>query len=117
MYWTAARTVGSAMPAGYLGFLYVSNACYMLVASIAFGMSWAVISDREHYGMLKYLRVSPARLETYLVGRGLAKGVEGMSGAALTLLLGWLILPELRAALRRGRRHNASFVQGNNCYR
>lgn len=99
MYWAASRTVGAAMPTGYLGFLYVSNACYMLLGAVAFGMSWAVISDREHYGMLKHVRVSPARLDSYLVGRGLAKGIEGISGATLTLMLGWLILPELRAAL------------------
>lgn len=99
MYWAASRAVGAAIASGYLGFLYVSNASYMLVGAVAFGMSWAVVSDREHYGMLKYICLSPARLECYLIGRGLAKGAEGAVGAFLTLLLGWLLLPELRATL------------------
>ncbi len=83
----AARGVTGEM----FHYVYVSNACYLLVGAIMFGMSWAVISDREHYGMLKYLYLSPMRLRSYLVGRGLAGGVKAGLGAILALLLGRLL--------------------------
>jgi ABC-2 type transport system permease protein len=98
MFWTARKATGGAVPMAYLPFLYVGNACYLLIGAVTFGMTWAVISDREHYGMLKYVRLGPIRLEYYLIGRGLAKGAEGAVGAVLTLGFGWLFLPEIRAA-------------------
>lgn len=100
MYWAAQQATGGTVPAGLLPFMYVGNACFMLVGTVTFGMSWAVIADREHYGMLGYIRISPARLETYLIGRGLAKGAEGAVGAILTVVIGWLLLPEMRAGVR-----------------
>jgi ABC-2 type transport system permease protein len=96
MFWTARKATGGAVPMGYLPFLYVGNACYLLIGAVTFGMTWAVISDREHYGMLKYVRLGPIRLEYYLIGRGFAKGAEGAVGAVLTLGFGWLFLPEIR---------------------
>lgn len=90
---------GSAVAPEFLPFLYVGNACYLLVGAIMFGMSWAVISDRENYGMLKYVYISPARLGSYLVGRGLARGIQAALGAVLTLGLGVLLFRELRSAL------------------
>jgi ABC-2 type transport system permease protein len=98
MFWTARKATDGAVPMGFLPFLYVGNACYMLVGAVTFGMTWAVISDREHYGMLKYVRLGPIRLEYYIIGRGLAKGAEGGIGAILTLVFGWLLLPEIRDA-------------------
>jgi len=98
MFWTARTASGDAVPLGFLPFLYIGNACYLLVGAVTFGMTWAVISDREHYGMLKYVRLGPIRLEHYIIGRGFAKGAEGAVGAILTLACGWLFLPEIRAA-------------------
>ncbi len=100
MYW-AVTGAGGGSP-GYLPFLYVSNACYLLVGAVAFRMTWAVISDREHYGMLKYVVITPARLSTYLMGRGLAGSVEAVAGALITLAVGMLLFPELRVALGQG---------------
>jgi ABC-2 type transport system permease protein len=100
MYW-AAQAVTTEVPSGFLPYLYVGNACYLLVGAMMFGMSWAVISDREHYGMLKYVYISPLALRSYLVGRGLGRAFEAMLGAGLTLGIGLLLLPELAAALGR----------------
>jgi ABC-2 type transport system permease protein len=101
MYWAAQNATRGAVPTAFLPFLYVGNACYMLVGAVTFGVTWAVISDREHYGMLKYIRLTPIRLEGYLIGRGLAKGAEGVTGAVLTLILGYLLFSEVRAAIGR----------------
>jgi ABC-2 type transport system permease protein len=100
MYWAAQQATG-AVPGGFLPFLYVGNACYLLVGAMMFGMSWAVIADREHYGMLKYVYISPVPLRSFLVGRGVGRAFEAMLGAGLTLGFGMLLLPELGAALGR----------------
>jgi ABC-2 type transport system permease protein len=99
MYWAAAAV--RQVPPEYFSFLYVSNAFYLLVGAISFGMSWAVISDREHYGMLKYMVLSPVRLQTYLVGRGLAGSVQALLGTLITLAVGLAFFPEMREALGR----------------
>jgi ABC-2 type transport system permease protein len=62
-------------------------------------MSWAIIGDRERYGMLKYIAQSPAPLWSYLVGRGLAGSIEALLGALIALGIGWLLFPELRQTL------------------
>jgi ABC-2 type transport system permease protein len=97
MYWAASRV--ATVPEGFLSFLYVSNACYLLVGAVSFRMTWSVITDREHYGMLKYVYVSPGALGSYLVGRGLAGALEAVLGVLVTLAIGLLLFPELRAAL------------------
>jgi hypothetical protein len=42
-----------------LPFLFISSTCFMVVGGVAAGMSHAVISDRENYGMLKFIRICP----------------------------------------------------------
>jgi ABC-2 type transport system permease protein len=84
-----------------LAFAYLGNAIYMLVGAVSAGMSGAVVSDREHYGMLKYIRITPISLQVYLVGRGLAGGLEGLVAALLTIGAG-LLLP---VGLWDGLRH------------
>jgi ABC-2 type transport system permease protein len=96
MYLAAGKT--ELLPFSYLG-----NAVYMLVGSVGFGMSAAVVADRENYGMLKYIRVSPIGLQSYLIGRGLAQGAEGTLGAVLTIAAGLLMPLGLRQAIDWGR--------------
>jgi ABC-2 type transport system permease protein len=100
IFWAAQQAAAPA-PADYLPFLYVGSACFMLVAAITAGISSAVVSDREQYGMLKYVRISPACLRSYLIGRGLSKAVQAGVGVVLALGLGIVLLPELRVALFR----------------
>jgi ABC-2 type transport system permease protein len=90
----AVRSATNAVPAAYLPYMYVSNACYGLVGAVTFGMSYTVITDREHYRMLKYIYISPARLQSYFVGRGLAKAVQAVVGGLLNLGLGVAFFPQ-----------------------
>jgi ABC-2 type transport system permease protein len=99
LYWAAELGTGRQAPAGYLAFLYVGSACFMLVGGVMFGISAAVIADREQYGMLKYVRISPAGLPHFLIGRGLARAVQASVGVVLALLIGMVLLPEVRASL------------------
>ena len=103
MYKAARWATQDAVSESYLPFLYVGNACYMLVGAVSFGLTWVVISDREHYGMLKFIYMSPARFQTYLVGRGVARALESFLGACLTIAIGLVVFPELASALTRPR--------------
>ena len=95
----AVRSSGGAVAQDFLPFLYISSACFMLVAGVTAGMSHAVVTDRESYGMLKFIRISPVSLRTYLVGRGLSRAAQAAIGALLTIAVGLVLFPELRAAL------------------
>jgi ABC-2 type transport system permease protein len=99
MYLAVRSATREAVQPDFLPFLYVSSSCFLLVGGITSGMSHAVVTDRESYGMLKFIRVSPARLGTYLIGRGLSRAAQAGVGALLTIGLGWAVFPELRAAL------------------
>ena len=92
MYQAARTAAPEQVPSGLLPFAFFGNALYMLIGAVGFGMSAAVISDREHYGMLKYMRISPLNLRHYLLGRGIASGAQGVLGALCTLAAG-LLLP------------------------
>lgn len=100
----AADFAVSAMPGGaslrteYLPYIYISNACYGLVGCVMFGMSYVVISDRESYRMLKYIYISPAQFQAYFVGRGLARGLEGLVGGTVIIATG-LLIPKVRDAV------------------
>lgn len=86
------------VPAQFLPYIYISNACYGLVGTVMFGMSYVVISDRESYRMLKYIYISPGHFQAYFVGRGLARGLEGLVGGAVIIAAG-LLVPKIREAV------------------
>jgi ABC-2 type transport system permease protein len=99
MFW-AVRAVGhDSVTPGFLPFLYVSSSAFMVVGGVAFGISNAVVTDRDSYGMLKFIRMSPAGFRSYLVGRGLSRTLQASVGAFLTVGIGLVLFPELREAL------------------
>jgi ABC-2 type transport system permease protein len=83
----------------FLPFMYVSNACYGLVGTVMFGLSYAVVRDREHYRMLKYVYISPAHFQTYFVGRGASRALEGVIGGVLNITVGLILFHQVRAAV------------------
>lgn len=101
MYYAARTATQGAVPVEFLPYMYVSNACYMLVGAVMFGMSYAVISDREHYRMLKYIYISPGHLQTYFVGRAVSGAAQALLGGLLNLSIGMAAFPEVRNALLR----------------
>ena len=102
MYWAATAARGGLAEPGYLAFLYVSSACFMVIGGVTFGMSTSVVTDRDSFGMLKYIRISPAHFQGYLLGRGAAKAAQAVLGATATVGVGLLLFPDLRAALLGG---------------
>jgi len=82
---------GSLSREGF-AFVFLGNAFFTLVGAVPFGMTWAVISDREHYGMLKYMYLAPICLSSYVLGRGLANALKTLAGLVLLLAGGvWLL--------------------------
>src|SRR5438132_6426737 len=79
----------------FLPYMYVSNACYGLVGTVMFGLSYAVVRDREHYRMLKYIYISPAHFQTYFLGRGGARATEGALGGALNITVGLILFAQV----------------------
>ena len=73
-------------------YLYVGNAFYIYVGSVLVGVSWAIIDDREHYGTLKYIYVSPIKPYFYLLGRGIARFLTGSLSVLITLAFGQFFL-------------------------
>jgi ABC-2 type transport system permease protein len=101
MFYAARHATGGRVPAEFLPYLYISNACYGLVGTVMFGLSYAVVRDREHYRMLKYVYISPAHFQTYFLGRGLSRALEGTIGGVLNVAVGLFLFGEMRAALGR----------------
>ncbi|MFO0799859.1 MAG: ABC transporter permease [Gemmataceae bacterium] len=99
MFYAARYATGGKVPAEFLPYLYVSNACFGLVGTVTFGLSYAVVTDRERYRMLKYVFLSPAHFQTYFAGRGLARVAEGTVGAVLNIAVGLLLFSDMRSAL------------------
>jgi ABC-2 type transport system permease protein len=101
-----AGVIGTGRAAGiapeFLPYMYVSNACYGLVGSVMFGLSYAVVRDREHYRMLKYIYISPAHFQTYFLGRGAARAAEGIIGAVLNIAVGLTLFAQVRAVVDAG---------------
>ena len=86
MYLVIAR---SETQAPLFAYIYIGNAFYIFVTGVMVGVSWAVIDDREHYGTLKYIYLSPIPYISYLFGRGVARLVtalfDGQSGSTFTV--------------------------------
>src|SRR3954462_12302797 len=97
MFYAARYATGGRVPPEFLPYLYISNACFGLVGTVMFGLSYGVVRDREHYRMLKYVYISPAHFQTYFVGRGLARATEGSVGAVLNIAVGLLLFADLRS--------------------
>lgn len=99
MYWAVQQATSGGAPPSYLPFLYVSTSCFLVMGGLAFGMTNAVVSDRDSYGMLKYIRISPVGFRSFLLGRGLSRAAQASIGAVLSVGMGLVLFPELRRAL------------------
>jgi len=72
--------------------IFVGNAFYIYVAMVLMGVSQAVIEDREHYGMLKYMYVAPLNIYAYLLGRGVTQAIMATVAVLIMLIFGIIVL-------------------------
>ena len=99
MVYAASAGFPGRVPVEFLPYMYVSNACYGLVCTVMFGLSYAVVRVREHYRMLKYIYISPAHFQTYFLGRGASRALEGTIGGLLNIVVGLALFAQVRAAV------------------
>lgn len=71
-------------------YIYLGNALYILVGQVITGVSWAVIDDREHYRVAKYLHTAPIDGYAYLFGRGVARLLIGTISVLIVIGFGML---------------------------
>ncbi len=88
----AVSTAAGIYDPDKLAFVFVGTTFFMFVGQELYGISQAVLDDREHYRTLKYVYIAPSSIYIYLFARGLAKVAETSISAAVTLVIGGLIL-------------------------
>jgi ABC-2 type transport system permease protein len=86
------QVVGGSATAQYRGFVVIGTALWAIVTSGVAGLAQAVLEDREHYRMLKYVYVSPSDFVVVLLGRGVARLSVGAAGGIITLAIGVVAL-------------------------
>ncbi|MDP8254231.1 MAG: ABC transporter permease [Candidatus Alcyoniella australis] len=72
--------------------VYVANAFFTLVITLCAGTTWAIINDREHYYIIRYIYVSPIRMITYVLGRSVPLLMLGLSSLLIILVFGRYVL-------------------------
>jgi len=86
------QVVGGSATVQYRGFVVIGTALWAIVTSGVAGLAQAVLEDREHYRMLKYVYVSPSEFLVVLLGRGVARLSVGAAGGVITLAIGVVAL-------------------------
>jgi ABC-2 type transport system permease protein len=86
------EVIGGNSTREFRAFVVVGTALWALVISGIAGLAWSILEDRERYRMLKYLYVSPSDFMVMLLGRGVARVAVGAMGAAITLVVGVVVL-------------------------
>ena len=84
--------IGGQADIGLFHFMYVSNAFFMFVAQVLFGVTWIIHDDREHFQTMKYIYISPSNYFTYMIGRSISKLIITSVAVAITLIFGVLFL-------------------------
>ena len=73
-------------------YIYVSNAFFMFVFWVLFGITWVIHDDREHFQTMKYIYISPSNYFAYMIGRTISKIIITTFSIFITLAFGVLFL-------------------------
>lgn len=90
--YTIISSLGGQTDIGLFHFMYVSNAFFMFVAQVLFGVTWIIHDDREHFQTMRYIYIAPSNYFMYMIGRSLSKLVITGIAVAITLAFGTLFL-------------------------
>jgi len=72
--------------------IFLGNAFFTVFVSMTSGLSWSIISDREHYQLIRYVYIAPAPFIWIIIGRAITLLLVALSSVALVLLIGKLLL-------------------------
>ncbi len=84
--------LGDSSDRNFIAFLMAGSSVFIYVRMVLQGYGWAIVEDREHYKLLRYIYIAPVPLPIQLFGRSMSKIGIATVGAALTILAGWLFL-------------------------
>ena len=79
---------GGKLEAGYLAYVLVGSAFFILVNQTIHTMGWVIHDDREHYEVLKYIYITPAGAYIYILGRAFSTLLIASISVIVTLLFG-----------------------------
>jgi len=85
-------SIGGQTDIGLFYFMYVSNAFFMYVAQVLFGVTWIIHDDREHFQTMKYIYISPSNYFAYMIGRSISKIVITTFAVIITMGFGIFFL-------------------------
>ncbi len=84
--------LGESTNLEFLSFFLTGSAVFMYVRLILQGAGFAVVEDREHYRILRYIYIAPIPLPIQIFGRIVVKLFVGTVGVAVTLIAGRYLL-------------------------
>jgi ABC-2 type transport system permease protein len=91
MYFFVSKAGNFSNP-DFLAFMFIGSAFYMFIFNVMIELSWVVVTDREHYQVLKYIYISPSNLYIYLLGRGFSKVAITIIASVITFIFGIYVL-------------------------
>jgi ABC-2 type transport system permease protein len=91
MYAIIASLGGSTDPQMFY-YMFVSNAFFMYVGQVLFGVAQIVHDDREHFQTMKYIYISPSNYLAYMVGRSVSKLIITTFAVVITMAFGIFML-------------------------
>ena len=83
---------GDATQPDFLAFLLAGSAMFLFIRLVLTGAGFAVVEDREHYKMLRYVYITPTPFAVLIAGRIGIKLLIAMVGMVATILAGHFFL-------------------------
>ncbi len=84
--------LGGGTDIGLFYYMFVSNAFFMYVGQVLFGVAQIVHDDREHYQTIRYIYISPSNYFAYMMGRSVSKLIITTFAVVITMAFGVLML-------------------------
>lgn len=84
--------LGDSTDLRFLSFFLTGAAVFMYVRLILQGAGFAVVEDREHYRVLRYIYIAPVPLPVQIFGRIMVKLLIGTVGVIVTLIAARFLL-------------------------
>ncbi len=84
--------IGGHTDVGLFHFMFVSNAFFMYVGQVLFGVAQIVHDDREHFQTMRYIYISPSNYFSYMIGRSVSKMIITTFAVVITMAFGLFFL-------------------------
>ena len=83
---------GGSTDQGFLAFLLAGSAMFLFIRLLLQGAGFAVVEDREHYRILRYIYIAPVPFPVQIAGRIVVKLIVSISGMLATFAAGYFFL-------------------------